>query len=460
RGHRNAAVYKNWFPLRFQLPNFLIAGPAAILWLRWLGRTSASKLPCGGPPPYSSSTSSHSRRRTKRRRDGICICWLLVSAGVLAEALRASESRARQTGPCLSDSAAAGGTDGGVKPPLQRRRDVVRDPIACFVGAERAAEVGRALPFPQRGAHGGTERVAFPLPPRVIAQHGARQDGTERIGQIFSGDGGRAAVDRLEQGNLAWVDIGGGRKSKATGKLGAEVADDVTEQVIRHDHVELRGIADHFHGQRVDVEVAGIRFRMLFLQFAEDALPQVVAVGEGVRFVAHAEAMAGPRGGVLEREPEDALDALAGVQLFLHGDLIGGAALELAADIDVQAFRVFAKDNEIDVGLGAVAQRGEAAVEEHARAHVYVEVETEAQAEQDVQSVLVGRHAGIADGAEQDGVEVAAQHFDRAGGQRDAFAKEAAGGPIEIGEFGCSRPRGERGAQGFEAFGGYIGADA
>jgi len=44
--------------------------------------------------------------------------------------------------------------------------------------------------------------------------------------------------------------------------------------------------------------------------------------------------------------------------------------------------------------------------------------------------------------------EVTAQHFYRAGGQRDAFAKEAAGGPIEIGELGCSRPRGERGAQG------------
>ena len=65
----------------------------------------------------------------------------------------------------------------------------------------------------------------------------------------------------------------------------------------------------------------------------------------------------------------------------------------------------------------AIAQRGEAFVEEFGGAGVDVEVELEAQAEEDVRGVLVGGDAGIAEGAEEDGVELVAEHFDAPSGR-------------------------------------------
>jgi hypothetical protein len=51
-------------------------------------------------------------------------------------------------------------------------------------------------------------------------------------------------------------------------------------------------------------------------------------------------------------------------------------------------------------------------VEEFGGASVDEEIELEAQAQEDVGSVLVGRDAGIAHGAEKDSVELIAKHRD------------------------------------------------
>ena len=55
----------------------------------------------------------------------------------------------------------------------------------------------------------------------------------------------------------------------------------------------------------------------------------------------------------VERGAHDALDALAGVDLLLHGDLVRRALLEVAADADVGALGVLAEHHEVDVLLAS-----------------------------------------------------------------------------------------------------------
>ena len=52
-----------------------------------------------------------------------------------------------------------------------------------------------------------------------------------------------------------------GARPKPADQLGPEVTDDVAEEVAGHDDVELRGIADDLHGQRVDIQVARVDLR-------------------------------------------------------------------------------------------------------------------------------------------------------------------------------------------------------
>ena len=81
-------------------------------------------------------------------------------------------------------------------------------------------------------------------------------------------------------------------------------------------------------------------------------------------------------------------------------------------------------------GVG-VLQRAERRVQQAHRAHVGVQVHLEAHAQQDFLGMNVRRHAGIAERADEDGVEVARQHLKAAGGNRGAVGEVAVGAPIE-----------------------------
>ncbi len=59
--------------------------------------------------------------------------------------------------------------------------------------------------------------------------------------------------------------------------------------------------------------------------------------------------------GVIEGMAEDALDAFAGVDVFLDSDLVGSSLLEEAANADIDAFGVFAEDHEVHVGGPTIA---------------------------------------------------------------------------------------------------------
>ena len=145
-----------------------------------------------------------------------------------------------------------------------------------------------------------------------------------------------------------------------------------------------------------------------FADFVEGAFPQVEGVGEDVGLAAQGERLlAVALARVLERVAQAALDALACVDRLLDGDLVGRASLEEAAGAGVEALGVLADDDEVDLLGSLVAERRVDAGVELDRAQVDVEVELEAQAQQDALLEDAGLDVGVADGAEQDGVEAA-----------------------------------------------------
>ena len=274
----------------------------------------------------------------------------------------------------------------------------------------------------------------------------------------------------FEERGAAGMNVSGRGEAESTSELGGEVADDVAEKIVGDDDVELAGVADEFHGEGVDEKVTGIDFGIFGADGFEDALPEIAGEGHGVGFIGHAEAEGfcsggrgsgahiwvgcGPGGqrcwtptrggdrisrrdvgaghprstarngcatgvvaGVIEGVADDALDAFAGVDIFLDGDFVGSSLSEEAAGADVDAFGVFAEDHEVDVFGGAIAEGSEAIVEEFGGAGVDVKIEFEAEAEENIGSVLIGRNARITERAKKDGVEFVAQEFYSAFGE-------------------------------------------
>ena len=110
---------------------------------------------------------------------------------------------------------------------------------------------------------------------------------------------------------------------------------------------------------------------------------------------------------VFERVANDAMHTLVGVHLFLNRHLIISAGLESPTDADVHAFRVLAKDDEVDVLAAAVLEGAEPIVDQSNGAVIDEEIELEASAEQNVAGVAVVGDARIAERPDEDGVELA-----------------------------------------------------
>ena len=118
---------------------------------------------------------------------------------------------------------------------------------------------------------------------------------------------------------------------------GAEVGDDIAEQVVGDDHVELRGVLHQQHRERVDVQVPCLDVRELApLPPGRHAARGRGPAAMALLLSAMQTAVARPRARVLERMANDPVHALAGVDLLLHRDLVLGAGLEPAADADVK----------------------------------------------------------------------------------------------------------------------------
>src|SRR5215470_16908405 len=139
------------------------------------------------------------------------------------------------------------------------------------------------------------------------------------------------------------MDIPRGGQAKPAGELCTEVADNVPEQIAGHDDIELPRIANHLHRQGVYIKVARLDFGVLLPDFLEDALPQIVCKGHGVRLVTHAHSLQPFLPRVVEGMADDALHTFTGIDVLLNRNLVGSPLLKKAAHTDVKPFGVFAE---------------------------------------------------------------------------------------------------------------------
>ena len=185
-----------------------------------------------------------------------------------------------------------------------------------------------------------------------------------------------------------------------------------------------------------------------------------MSLRHGVALVGHADGAQPARGRILERVTDDAVHAFPGVDLFLDGDLVLGASLETAADAGIDAFGVLTEHDEADVGRPAALQRAESLVEQRHRPIVHVQVERDPHAEQDVASVTVVGDAWIADGAEEDGIEVPGQLRVAIGGKGDSGGQKVIGAVRQRLDLDLPTEGISHRAQDLDDFGGDVATDA
>src|SRR5262245_23731679 len=243
----------------------------------------------------------------------------------------------------------------------------------------------------------------------VVEQQREREDGRQRRCLVGALVLRRAAVDALEHRYLAGVDVARGGDAHAADQHGAEVGDDVAEQVGRHRDVEPLRCLDHPHARRVDVGVVGGDARILARDVGERARPQILRA-HGVRLVDERDLrllLAGLGPALLrefERVADDALGAAARVDHLLQRDLVFGALLGVPEHAGVGVLGVLAAEHHVDVGRRLALERAQRLVVELDRPQVHVEVELVPQTRDDRELELADLDARIADRAEQHGV--------------------------------------------------------
>ena len=329
-----------------------------------------------------------------------------------------------------------------------------------MLGGVGTAEIGSGDVVMESGFDGVFEGGGFFMPGEEIKEHAGGEDRAEGIGNSLPCDVRGGTVDRFEERSAAGMNVAGGCEAESTGELGGKVGDDVAEKIVGDDDIELAGIADEFHGEGIDVEMAGIDIGIFGANGFENTLPEIAGKGHGVGLVGHAEAFELVLAGVIKGEADNAFNAFAGVDVFLSGNFVGSVFLEKAAGANVDAFRVFAEDDKTNVVADAIFERGKVFMEKFGGAGVDKEIEFEAKAEKDVSSVLIGRNTRIPERAEEDGIEFIAEHFDSALRERNVLAEILIGGPIELDKFdGATAFRGG-GLEGGDTHGSDFFADA
>src|SRR4029077_5823112 len=105
----------------------------------------------------------------------------------------------------------------------------------------RSAEIRRhAIALLERIAHGRTYARCLAAVADMIEHLCRTEDQRTRIGDALAGDVRRRAVYGFEDRGLG-ADVRSRRKAEAADETGAEIRDDVAEEIRRDDHVELLG---------------------------------------------------------------------------------------------------------------------------------------------------------------------------------------------------------------------------
>ena len=197
-----------------------------------------------------------------------------------------------------------------------------------------------------------------------------------------------------------------GATPRLPGHGGAEVGEDVAEQVGRQDHVDARRVGDHARGQGVHVVLPPLDRRVILRDLFDDFVPQHHRMLQRVGLGRAGELASRALGCHLERVARDALDAVAREDARLLGHLVRRADVHAPAEPGVLPFGVLAHADHVDICRRPVRERrGDTGQEPH-RPQVDVLLEALAQRQDQLPDRDVIGHARVANRAEIDRLEL------------------------------------------------------
>src|ERR1035441_2351646 len=223
------------------------------------------------------------------------------------------------------------------------RGERVGDGFARGRGIGGAAYVAGAAGFVDQGGFDGFQDggAGFDFA-EVIEHHGSGPDLGDGICDAFSGDVRGGAVDGFEERRKAafGIDVAGGCDADGSGAGGAEVGEDVAEEIGGDDDVEAVGVEHEVGSEDVDVVlVPGYRGEG-FADRLDALVPEGHGDGDAIGFGGGGEVFFLAALRERECEVEDAVDADAGHHGLLHNDFAVGSGEDSAADGGQLAFGI------------------------------------------------------------------------------------------------------------------------
>src|SRR6185312_892527 len=222
------------------------------------------------------------------------------------------------------------------------------DPVAHLASPEGAADVSRTDAFTERRVHGALDGACRVECAKVAEHHSERENGRHRIRHVLPRERWGAAVHGLVHRDAARVPVGARRQTESADEHRCEIRQDVAEQVAGDDDLKRLRRANQIHRHGVDVPRVALNAGILAADLLEHAPPQMMGLNR-VGFVGHRHVrfavVVGPREGVAD----DALHALARVELLGDRDFVLRSLLERSADGHVQPFGILAEDDEVEI---------------------------------------------------------------------------------------------------------------
>ena len=205
------------------------------------------------------------------------------------------------------------------------------------------------------------------------------------------------------------VEVRRGRDADRPGAGGAEVGQDVPEQVARDDHVEPMRVADEVRGQDVDVVVVDPHVGILAASIAATRSSQNgIEIEMPLLLVQLVRCFFGRDRASSNANSQDAIDSRAREDRFLHDEFALGAREHPAADGRVFALGVLPDHEEVDVAGLATGERARDAGHQPHGPEIDVLIELAAELDQRApERDVIGHLRRPADGTVEDRVVAA-----------------------------------------------------
>src|SRR5213594_4386304 len=188
-------------------------------------------------------------------------------------------------------------------------------------------------------------------------------------------------MDGFKQGYGVRTDISGSSHPESTLQCRGKIGNDISEHVVRYDHLKIVWLPNHEQAQRIDVEMAGLNPGVAGSGILKAALPQITGIGHHIGLIAHAHFGFSGAARMIERVTDNPVHALTRVDLHLSGDFIGSTLLENAAGVDIRAFRVLTDYREVHVLDTHSFQWAQLLVEQPDRTHIGKQIQTKTNAQ-------------------------------------------------------------------------------